>query len=1052
MESLRPSEWHKFILEKWMKMNVNEREKISDHKFKSLDGPPFPNKNILHYGHILIGILKSTIQNYYLMKNYDVDTRAGYDVHGIPSEMSINEYLEINSSDDVDINMYIIEGIKLINSNIKAWKPVYDNIARITNHEKAYKTLDKSYMETVINIFKELWKRDYVYRGMRVLPYSCKCETPLSNFEATQNYQNLECKSVYVVYPLIDREFSLVAWTTTCWTLPSNQALAVNSDIEYSVIQYEDKKYCMNELAFKKVFGKKKITVLYKIYGNELVGLEYEPLFNFNNQESFKVLEGKFVKPDIEKKTSTCVVHLSPAYGEDDMNVCVENNIVNIEDNNSVFLTTDKSGHFTDKVPFLYNMYFSDKEVENEVIKIMKEEGKHLGTLQFIHNYPLCYRTDTPLMYRICKSFFVRVTSLKDRMIELNKEINWQPEHVGKERFHNWLCNARDWSITRDRVFGTPIPVWCSDDGEEMIVIGSINELEELSGITVSDLHRNVLDEVKIPSKKNPGTYLSRVSDIFDCWFESGVCNLAQDHYMFEEGVEPTKYEPADFIVEGIDQTRGWFYTQLVISTALFDTIPYKNVMCAGLVLAEDGKKMSKRLNNFVDPRDMIEKYGSDIMRLYLAGSLASRAEPFKFSEKELIDLNKQLKPFMTVYNFFNMYYKAYINRNGNKPNLELNYSYCSNFDRWIIERTKQFSIELENQYKNFRFNNMNRTITNYIDDLANIYVKLNRDRIKGRITEEDAELSLSVLYYALNISTLAISPVMPFWSEYHYGILNEISVDHCVIFDNEYPTFDNYDVDLINKMNKFKSITYLVRLMRSTSKNHKINKMPINDIKIKSFNRDVLDMLKEFDYYFKTELNIFNIEYDIINEDECNFDIKLNYSSIGTKMKKDTKYMKSYVNKITQDSLKMLFHEDEINYLGYNLKRYDDYDIVPRLVEVPDDHDYRIEHDVAIIVNFEFNDHIHDYGKALEFSAKIQQLRKSNSLFPSDDVIICHDNEIEFSFENALLNNIDIIEKISNSKIQKGFQSKIDDYELLDVNELNIYELYVNVQLWKKN
>lgn len=511
----------------------------------------------------------------------------------------------------------------------KEWEQIIGRFGRWIDFENDYKTMDAKYMESVWWAFKQIYDKDLVYRGSRIMPFSTACNTVLSNFEAGSNYKDTKDPALFVTFPLVeDPDTSMIAWTTTPWTLPSNLALAVNPEFTYLKIKDEEKEkiYIVAEARLKDTLKQaniKKHTVLGQMKGQDLVGKAYVPLFNYfekmKETNCFTVVAAKFVSAD----AGTGVVHCAPGFGEDDFKACTEAGLVQP---GKLVMPMDDDGRFLPSVSDYAGQHF--KEADPNITKDLKERGRLVASGTVVHSYPFCWRSQTPLMYRAVDTWFIRVTDLKEQLLKNNEDPRWVPSFVQEKRFKNWLADARDWCFSRNRYWGNPIPLWVSDDGEEVVCVGSVEELRQLSGCgEITDLHRENIDHITIPSKQGKGV-LKRIPEVFDCWFESGSMPFAQSHYPFTTKEEDfAKGFPGDFIAEGLDQTRGWFYTLMVISTAIKGCAPFKNLIVNGIVLASDGSKMSKSKKNYPDPLDIAKNYGADACRLYLCNSPVVRAE-----------------------------------------------------------------------------------------------------------------------------------------------------------------------------------------------------------------------------------------------------------------------------------------------------------------------------------------------------------------------------------------------------------------------------------------
>lgn len=569
-------------------------------EFSFFDGPPFAT-GTPHYGHILASTIKDIVPRYATMTGHHVERRFGWDTHGVPIEHIIDKKLGITGKDDVfkyGLENYNNECRSIVMTYASDWRKTIGRLGRWIDFDNDYKTMYPSFMESTWWAFKQLHEKGQVYRGFKVMPYSTGLTTPLSNFEAQQNYKDVNDPAVTIGFNVIGQEKTqLVAWTTTPWTLPSNLSLCVNADFEYVKIYDEtrDRYFILLESLIKTLYKKpknEKYKIVEKIKGSDLVGLKYEPLFPYFAEQfhetAFRVISDDYVTSD----SGTGIVHNAPAFGEEDNAACLKNGV--ISEDSVLPNAIDDLGRFTKDVPDFEGVYV--KDADKLIIKYLTNTGNLLLASQIRHSYPFCWRSDTPLLYRSVPAWFVRVKNIVPQMLDSVMKSHWVPNTIKEKRFANWIANARDWNVSRNRYWGTPIPLWVSDDFEEVVCVGSIKELEELTGVrNITDLHRDVIDKLTIPSKQGKGD-LKRIEEVFDCWFESGSMPYASQHYPFENTEKFDERVPANFISEGLDQTRGWFYTLAVLGTHLFGSVPYKNVIVSGIVLAADGRKMSKSL------------------------------------------------------------------------------------------------------------------------------------------------------------------------------------------------------------------------------------------------------------------------------------------------------------------------------------------------------------------------------------------------------------------------------------------------------------------------
>lgn len=976
-------------------LNFWDQEKIFERTLDSskptysfYDGPPFAT-GLPHYGHLLAGVLKDVVPRYWTMKGYHVPRRFGWDCHGLPVEYEINKAHKIESRKDV-LNM----GVKAYNGLCRGivkryseeWKTTVRRVGRFVDMENPYFTMDVSFMQSVWWVFAELYKKGLVYEGYKVVPYSVGISTPLSNFEANLNYKMVQDPAITVSFPITEKPgVAMLAWTTTPWTLPSNLALAVGLDIDYVLIQENSsqKKFILAEARLVGLYKKpdEEVRVLERYKGKDLVGLTYEPLFSFfaqrKSEGAFRIISSDHVTTD----SGTGVVHMAPAFGEEDYYACHKSGVplVNPVDDDGMF-TAEVSAYQGKRV----------KDADKEIMADLKKAGRLIKQDTVQHSYPFCYRSDTPLIYRAVSSWFVAVEKIKDELVQANKTTTWVPDHLRDGRFGNWLENARDWAISRNRFWGTPIPIWRNKEGE-LLVIGSKAELEKLSGKKVDDLHIDVVDEIEIPSSKG-GSPLRRVEGVFDCWFESGSMPYAQWGYPETNQEAFKKAFPADYIAEGLDQTRGWFYTLMVIGTALFGRAPFKNVVVNGLVLAEDGRKMSKSLRNYPDPMEVLKKHGADALRLYLINSPVVKAEELRFSEKGVFDIvRKILLRWWNSYSFFVNY--ALID--GFVPCGKAHES-TNILDQWVLSRLNNLIHNTQKEMDAYRLYNVVPHLLEFIEELTNTYIRFNRGVFWKDGMPQDKVLAYETLHHVLLTLSKLMAPFAPFMSDVTYQNLMRGQIGAMTSVHLE--TFPDSNLKLVRPdlEEAVKAMDVLVQLGRNHREKISVKaKIPLNQIRIIHRSSAVLETLKQFEPFFIDELNFRTVLYDSNEDQYVAVTAKANFPALGKRLGPKMKLVAAKIAALSLSDILKLEKGETLNLEGETIGLSD---VEIRRAPKGDNANLSVDQVVSIEVDPTVTAEQEREGLAREVMRKVQSARKSAD-FKLDDRI-----SLELALTPALL------------------------------------------------
>jgi isoleucyl-tRNA synthetase len=942
------------------------------------DGPPFAT-GLPHHGHLVASTIKDIIPRYFTMKGRYVSRRFGWDCHGLPVEHEIDKQLGLSAQDAVEklgVKGYNDACRGIVQRYTQEWRSTITRLGRWVDFDHDYKTMDPWFMESVWWVVKQLFDKGLVYQGQKIVPVSTALGTGLSNFEANLNYKEVQDPAITVLLKLCDEDAHLAIWTTTPWTVPSNLAVCVNPELSYVKVRDSERNVTFY-LAEGRVaaYGERHaLEVLEVVPGSALAGRRYEPAFPYFEDQraagAFTVITGDYVTAD----DGTGLVHQAPAFGEDDYNAFRAAGL------DAFAMPVGLDGRFDAQVPDFAGQHV--KDADREIIRHLKESGALYEQDVIVHSYPFCYRSETPLIYRAVPSWYVKVEQLKDRLLTANRQVRWVPDHIQEGRFGKWLEGARDWAISRNRVWGTPLPLWVNDETGTVHCIGSREELATLTGTLVDDLHREFVDDLTFTKDGEPGVY-RRVPEVLDCWFESGSMPYAQLHYPFENAELFEQGFPAEFIAEGLDQTRGWFYTLTVLGVALFDQPAFRNVIVNGLVLAEDGTKMSKSKRNFTPPDELMERYGADALRLYLINSGLVRAEEQRFADTGVRELTRRaLLPWYNAFNFFHTYAEL----DGFTP-VELAEP-TAVLDRWILSRLQTLKATVGEEMEGYRLYNVVPRLFEFIEELTNVYIRYNRDRFWTEGPSADKTAAFSTLYRALLELSQTMAPFAPFLSETLYQRLRDLgnrdalprSVHLCA-----YPEADAAFLDprLEVAVDRMQQVILLGRQKREEARLGL--RQPLAKLTVIHRDGALLDDIRALEVELARELNVKEIAYSTDESAFIRLYAKANFKQLGRRLGKDMKRYAAAIAALGPEAIEAFVETGMLELEG---ERFGEGDL--EVFREPQPATEALSNRfITIDLSTELTPALREEGLAREVVNRIQRARKDADFHVSDRITV---------------------------------------------------------------
>ncbi len=1077
--------------------SLDNRDK--DNAFVFFEGPPSAN-GVPGIHHVMARSIKDVVCRYQTLKGKHVVRKAGWDTHGLPVELGVEKKLGI-TKEDIGKKISVDDYNRACREEVMKYKDLWDDLTRKmgywVNLNDPYITFTSDYIETLWFLLKDLYNKGLLYKGYTIQPYSPAAGTGLSSHELNmpgcyRDVKDLTCVALFKLKPnsqlsTLNSELTAyaIAWTTTPWTLPSNTALCVGPNIDYVLLKTvhpytEEPCYILMAKALVETMFKEAPEIVKEFKGSDLVGIEYEQLIPWVNpgEGAFRIIPGDYVTTE----DGTGIVHIAPTFGADDKRVAAAAGIPPlqmIDKDGKPQPMVDRTGKFfriEDLDPefvkncmdveayrpyagqFVKNAYDptkteKDKSLDVDIVVMLKEEGKLFKSEKHTHNYPHCWRTDKPVLYYPLDSWFIKTTALKDRMIELNKTINWKPEATGSGRFGNWLENLVDWNLSRSRYWGTPLPIWRTEDGKEEICIGSVDELraeieksikagfmEEnpyaSDDYTKFDLHRPYIDGVILCSAS--GKKMFREPDLIDVWFDSGAMPYAQYHYMGKPGQLGKDVFPADFIAEGVDQTRGWFFTLHAIATMCFDSVAYKNVISNGLVLDKNGNKMSKRLGNAVDPFGAIEKYGADAVRWYMI----TNSQPWdnlKFDEAGVDEVRRKF--FGTLYNtyaFFALY--ANIDKFDYKEK-DIDINDRPEIDRWILSELNSLILEVDNAYQSYEPTRAGRAIADFVDaHLSNWYVRLSRRRFWKSEDNQDKLSAYQTLYICLETVARLMSPIAPFFSEQLYRDLNNVTGHNSAesVHLTDFPVADKSFIDkaLEERMEAAQLISSLVLSLRKKA-NIRV-RQPLSKIMIPVANEEMKTQIEKVSHLIKSEVNIKEIEFLSADNNILVKNVKPNFKTLGKKYGKQMKQIQAYFANMSQEEIHQ-FEKNNGTHLDIDGVSVD-LTLEDALISTQDIPGWAVtsQDDLTVALDMTITDELMQEGLAREIVNRVQNLRKTGGFEVTDriELLIENNEKTDAAVEKfsdyicnetlATITKVDILDGVEAEELVEGVNVKL--------------------------